>query len=146
MVSSHLRRAVLVAFSVVVCGCTPLAASPEPSFRIDLERQESIVFRGTEYVTIRRGVAVEESELIPIGTATLAHSGVVDPSVWALPGIDPSKLVILRTPPGFEEPGWNITGFTYFTRKGLVGTVTEACPYYADPTPGCLNMYSSPPS
>lgn len=139
-----LRRAFLAAIAVVVCGCTPLERSSTPSFRIDLERQESIVFRGTDYLTTRRGVAIEESDLIPVGTATLAHTAVIDPSVWALPGIDPSKLIVLRTPPGFDVPGWNIGEFIYFTRKGLVGTVIEACPYYAAPTPGCPNMYPSP--
>jgi hypothetical protein len=144
MVSEPLRRAVLLGISVVAWGCSPLGPSPEPSFRIDLDRQESIVFRGTDYVTSLRGVAIEGSDLIPVGTAILAHTAVIDPSVWALPGIDPSKLVVLRTPPGFDEPGWDIGEFIYFTRKGLFGTVTEACPYYADPTPGCPNMYASP--
>lgn len=139
-----MRCAILVVIAVVAGGCSPLGSSPRPSFRIDLDRQESIVFRGTDYVTILRGVAIEEGDLIPVGTATLAHTGVVDPTVWALPGIDPSKLVVLRTPPGFDEPGWNIGQFIYFTRKGLVGTVAEACPHFADPTPGCPNMYPSP--
>ncbi len=54
----------------------------------------------------------------PLGTATLAHTTVVDPSVWAFPG--------------------------YFQRKGLVGTVAEACPYYADPYRVAQNLYPSP--
>lgn len=139
-----LRSAVLVGIVAGVGGCSPIGPSQTRSYRVDLEREETIVVRGTDYVTNRRGVAVDESDLVPIGTATLAHTAVVDSSVWALPGIDPSRLVVLRTPPGFAEPGWNVGDFIYFTRRGIVGTVAEACQYYADPTPGCANIGASP--
>ena len=103
-----------------------------------------INFRGSDYTTIRRGINLHELDLIAIGTANLIHTGVLDPSVWALPGVDPAKLIVVRTPPGFEEPGWTVGEFVYFTRKDLVGAIPEACPYFAGPTPGCPNMYPSP--
>jgi hypothetical protein len=135
------RPRAILASLLLLSACAP---PDESVVHVDLDRQEMIQFRGGEYTTIRRGINLEESELIPIGTATLTHTRVVDSSVWALPGVDPAKLIVLRTPPGFDEPGWIVGDFVYFTRMDIVGAIPEACPFFADPTPGCLNMYPSP--
>lgn len=122
----------------------PACSSPGGSVRLDLDRQEVIEFRGHEYTTTLRGIAIAESDLVPAGTAILTHTGVIDASVWALPGVDPAKLIVVRTPPGFDEPGWVVGEFIYFQRKGVAGTVQEACAFFADPTPGCPSMDRSP--
>jgi hypothetical protein len=126
---------------LTVAACT---GTEQPSVRFNGELQETIIYRGAAYHTLLRGIAIDESQLIPIGTATLQATGVVDPSVWALPGVNPAQLIVMRTPPGFDEPGWNVTDFIYFQREGVAGWIPEACPYYADPTPGCPNMDPSP--
>jgi len=138
-----LRQTIILGVLLVVVACSPFG-SPQPTERVDVETEQSIVFRGNRYVTNMRGIALEESKLIPLGTATLEHTGVIDTTVWALPGVNPATGIVLRMPPGFDEPGWNITGFIFFVKKGLSGSPPEVCPYWADPTPGCPNWYSTP--
>lgn len=139
------RYLVLACAAILLSGCGDTRVdSGTPSPNAVFDRQESVEFNQITYVTAQYMLNIAEADLRPLGTATEVYSIVTDPTVFALPGIDPSEMVALRTPDGLEDPGRFIGAFMLFTRLGATQVDLKVCQYLPPPRipPDCTQ--SSP--
>jgi hypothetical protein len=91
----------------------------------------TIEFAGSRHTGMSaEDLEIEEADLDLIGTADSVTSAVGGPEVYALEGVSPDNLVVMRTPEG-SDPAYIIY------RPGELEYSAALCEYFRDPPAEC---------
>ena len=136
---SLVRLAWIVAALVAIQACSP---APEQN----VDRVSAVEFDGRVYdVAYASDLRIGSQDLVPVGELGKAYPLAVGPSVFALDGVDPRSVVVMKALPG--EASEYLVGYARGALPEAVPDETEieAATRLLTAIPGLCDFHVAPP-